>query len=575
MVDKLKRFFSPPIFEAEDKSYRARVLNIILLILIPLSVLAAANSLLIINNQGLFVAVLITGAFFLLARLLLHFRYLILASLLVPAILLVMFTFITYSTHGIHSVELLGFAMVISLAGLLLGRRWPVIFAVASFLALGWVTYAEVNGLIETPFSDLANYGEWLNIAPMLLILGFTSQITISNLTHSLQQARLNEQALSQSNRQLKVIQISLEAQTAGLATVAALGERLNTLLNLEAMLPELADRVKDPLGYSEVQVYLLNQTTQALIPQIETRGQAESIPLSRTESLVAQAARSRQVLTSAPEADTAFGAEIAAPIMLEQQVLGILYGRANSGTLMDQGAINIWRSLTNQLAVAINNAHRFAETERALAEARVLQEQYIQQNWQTRAEREQEYSYQRQGEPELPAPVIAQLKQLAQHQPQATPVSLESSEAGDDFTAVVAPIKLQDQVIGAMEFHELNPTRRWSEQELALIQTVSDQIAQTAENLRLFNETQERASRERLIGQIGDKLRRAPDLETLVKIGIQEVSKALGTKRAYVRLGLDTEAEPPAAEIHPSTNGHTLEAKPVSAPVEERSSQS
>lgn len=544
MLGNLNRFFSPPVFEDEDKTYRARILNIILLIMIPLSVIAAVNTLFFTNDRDLFFGILFASVFLLLAWTLLHFRYLILSSFLLPAALLMMMTFICYITYGIHSVELVGFALTMSLAGLLLGRRWPVIFAVAAFLSLGWVNYAEVNGIIVTPFSDLASYGEWLNAGFLLLVLGFVNQFTIGYLTDNLRRARLHEQALSQSNRELEAIQTSLTAQTSDLATVAALGERLNALLDLEVMLPELANRVKEYFGYLEARVYLMDQTAQVLVPQAGTTDQTEPIPLRSVESLIAQAARNRQVLISAKEPAAALKTEIAAPIMVEEQVLGILYGQAGPETGMGESTINIWRSLANQVAVAINNAQRFAETERALAEARALQERYVQQVWQAGGEREQECTYQRRGEPELPAPFRAQLKQLAQHQQQVAPVK---PEEGADYSAVVAPIKLQDQVIGTMEFHELKPDRQWSEQELALVQVIADQVAQTAENLRLFEETQERAKREATIREITDKLRAAPNLDALLETAARELGQQLGVRHTVLELGINSKSFEPA----------------------------
>jgi GAF domain-containing protein len=107
---------------------------------------------------------------------------------------------------------------------------------------------------------------------------------------------------------------------------------------------------------------------------------------------------------------------------------------------------------------------------------------------------------------------------------------------------AVVAPIRLQDQLIGMIQLHELESHRRWNERELALIQAVADQAAQLAENIRLFGETQERASREQLITQITDRLRRAPDIDTLMETAVGELSRVLGPARTFVRFGSEAD---------------------------------
>lgn len=87
------------------------------------------------------------------------------------------------------------------------------------------------------------------------------------------------------------------------------------------------------------------------------------------------------------------------------------------------------------------------------------------------------------------------------------------------------------------MEFYELNQSRRWSEQELSLVQVIADQVAQTAENLRLFDETRERANYERMIGEITQKIRQAPNLEALTKVASEALSQVLGVSGGTVSL--------------------------------------
>ena len=62
--------------------------------------------------------------------------------------------------------------------------------------------------------------------------------------------------------------------------------------------------------------------------------------------------------------------------------------------------------------------------------------------------------------------------------------------------------------------------------------------MGQSAESMRLFEETQERANRERLIGEVSNKMRRAPNMAALMKITVDQLAKVLGTGRTFVRLG-------------------------------------
>jgi hypothetical protein len=71
-------------------------------------------------------------------------------------------------------------------------------------------------------------------------------------------------------------------------------------------------------------------------------------------------------------------------------------------------------------------------------------------------------------------------------------------------------------------------------------------------ESARLYQEAQRRAARERLTREITDKMRRATDVEGIVQTVVDELFGALGTSRAFVRLGVapptrDADREPKA----------------------------
>ncbi|RME50621.1 MAG: GAF domain-containing protein, partial [Caldilineae bacterium] len=114
---------------------------------------------------------------------------------------------------------------------------------------------------------------------------------------------------------------------------------------------------------------------------------------------------------------------------------------------------------------------------------------------------------------------------------------------------ALVAPIRLGQRPIGTLQLHDVSPDRPLTGDEETIVRAIIEQVAQIAETLRLFEETQERASRERLISDIGDRMRRAPDMESLMQVTLSELNRVLGTARAFIRL------EPPAAQ---GDNGKT-----------------
>jgi GAF domain-containing protein len=111
-------------------------------------------------------------------------------------------------------------------------------------------------------------------------------------------------------------------------------------------------------------------------------------------------------------------------------------------------------------------------------------------------------------------------------------------------------PVTLRGQVIGALGMRRDASTRaEWGEEELALAQSITDQLAETIEGLRLLDETQRRAAREQLTRRVVDQMRRAPDMDSLMQTTLREMRAALGASGGYVQLAYAPESAPHATE--------------------------
>jgi hypothetical protein len=61
--------------------------------------------------------------------------------------------------------------------------------------------------------------------------------------------------------------------------------------------------------------------------------------------------------------------------------------------------------------------------------------------------------------------------------------------------------------------------------------------VALAAENLRLLDETQRRAARERLIGEVTGRVRETLDMNTVLKVAVRELRQSLGLPEVVIRL--------------------------------------
>ena len=364
--------------------------------------------------------------------------------------------------------------------------------------------------------------------------------------------------AFNSMTTQLKELIGSLEqrvaARTQRLEIVANLSERLSAILKVEELLLELVHQVKDSFGYYHAHVYLLDDQRQNLVlaagvgeAGAKMKADGHHISIS-ANSLVARAARSGEIVSiddvhQAPDwlpnpllPNTR--SEMAVPIILEEQPVGVLDVQQDQVAGLDEGDANLLRSLANQVAVAIRNARLFAQAESALAEARAVQERYLEQTWNKAriVERSGQYLY---VQPNVVPPDQGQLTRFRQQEDvQDHPILFGGNGDNSSNQVLVAPVTLRDKMIGALQLPASRNGQAWTEDDLLVIQAVVDQLAQTAETLHLFEETHNRANRERVIREIVDKMQAATSLEKLIKIAAEELGERLSAGHVVVDLG-------------------------------------
>jgi len=169
-------------------------------------------------------------------------------------------------------------------------------------------------------------------------------------------------------------------------------------------------------------------------------------------------------------------------------------------------------------------------ERERLLVEVEAAYKQYVRQEW------EQYLGEQHQGQWQV------EYLQPRLSEGLAKPGSDGQGENGAHKTPTLdMPISLRGQDIGSFVLQDVDPTRKWTAEELALVETVTQQLALTVENLRLFDDTRQRATREQVTREIADQMRASSDIDTIIQAGVQGIAKVLGGSHTIVELNVES----------------------------------
>jgi hypothetical protein len=98
-------------------------------------------------------------------------------------------------------------------------------------------------------------------------------------------------------------------------------------------------------------------------------------------------------------------------------------------------------------------------------------------------------------------------------------------------------PMLFGGQVIGLIIVQDVKKENRFTLQDERMLRLLATQVAVVVRNARLLEGTRLQARQERLANEISDRIRRQVDVESILKTTTDEISRALGARRATMRI--------------------------------------
>ncbi len=168
--------------------------------------------------------------------------------------------------------------------------------------------------------------------------------------------------------------------RTAALATSTEVSRRLSTILDQKELVSAVVNEVKNAFDYYHVHIYLYDEKQENLVMAGGT-GEAGQTMLNRQHKmlrgrgLVGRAAETNQVvLVADTRADPGWlpnpllpdtRSEVAVPIAVGEQVLGVLDVQHNVAGGLSQQDSDLLLSIANQVAIAVQNTRLFSLAQR------------------------------------------------------------------------------------------------------------------------------------------------------------------------------------------------------------------
>jgi len=343
----------------------------------------------------------------------------------------------------------------------------------------------------------------------------------------------------------------SLENRASQLQAVSGVARAIASLQETSVLLPEITRLISTQFGFYHVGIFLLDEKTDfAYLNAANSEGgqrmleRQHKLRLDRNSIVGFVTSRGEPRIALDVGADAVFfnnpdlpdtRSEMALPLRLGGRVIGALDVQSTQPHAFTEEDTATLAILADQVAIAIENARLFSEAREALKESEKTISSYIRQEWSGFRQQLRISGYLYDGKRTVPLD-DKEKREKVRALPQTGRLTLEK-----DSKELVVPIRLRGQTIGFLDVKSKSGIRKWTKDDLTLLEAAAERAALALENARLVDSAQRRATRERTIGEISTKIGAFSDMEAIMQAAVEELGRRIGGA-AEVTLELESD---------------------------------
>ena len=406
-----------------------------------------------------------------------------------------------------------------------------ILFVIVTF-GIGWVFMARIT----RPLQDLVAGATAIGAGDLQYTIKVESQDEIGVLARTFNQMTVQLRDLIGSLEQRVADRTAdLAHRSIYLETAAQVARDAAAIRDVDQLLDQTVRLISERFGFYHAGIFLVDETGEYAVLQAASSAGGRRM-LAREHKLkvgevgivgyAAGAGEPRIALDVGQDAiffdnpdlpDTR--SEMALPLKSQEGVIGVLDVQSMEPEAFTEEDIAVLQTLADQITVAISNARLFRRVQESLETERRLSGELSVQAWRALL----------QAHPGLEVRRNRQGLYLRREGKAA-----ESMEEG----GLVLPIKVRGHTIGVLDARRPAGGAPWTEESQELLEMFTEQLGAALESARLFQDTQRRATREQLVGEVTARMRETLDMDTVLQTAIREIGQSLGKVEVEVRMG-------------------------------------
>jgi GAF domain-containing protein/HAMP domain-containing protein len=401
-----------------------------------------------------------------------------------------------------------------------------------------------VSALIATRFIA-APIGELTTVASEVASGNFnvTAQVRASDEIGVLATA-FNDMT-GQIRQSVSDLEDRVATRTRLLTASAEVSRAASSILNPEQLIAQVVQLITDEFGYYYSAIFLTD-ASGGWAELRDATGEAGAELLARNhrleiggQSMVGSAIERREARIALDVGDEpvrfnnplllATRSEMALPLIVGERVLGALDVQSTEPAAFGNREIETLQNMVSQVAIALENARLFQESQRSLDEISRLNNALVDEGWRDLDPGQvQALSYRNHEISVAEKPPLPDMEHAVRSR-QAV------QRTFDDHTSLTVPLVLRQQVIGVLNLKSRNAS--WDAGDFQLIEQIGAQTALALENARLLDESRQNAQREQVLGEMTGHFHETLDLQSILQTAAREMRELLNLEEVEIEL--------------------------------------
>jgi GAF domain-containing protein len=569
MKKRLETIFAPQELRDRDAVALYQILNSVVLVGLAATLVALIAGLAFHYTAHVITATAILAVLMLTSYIFLRYRILLPAQVLLPLSLYAASTYFVMIGIGLHDVVILAFAAIVIITSLLLGNRASIVMAGLIIVTAFTVWWLDTSGIAPTEAGSLNAPDDPFLFA--ILIAGITAaqSALINRLSQSAQQARDNEQSQIAINKELLELKETLGQRVtertaeleqvnrlsahraASFEAVARVSRTITSAQGLQVLLPHIAEVISAEFGFYHTGIFLNDEAAQyAVLVAGNSAGGKRMLERGHKLKIGEQGIVGAVTGSGAPRISLDVGkdaiyfdnpdmpatrSEMALPLKVAGKTIGALDIQSTEPSAFSNEDIASLSILADQVSIAIENARLYESTRKSLEQAEAAYRRFVKGEWQRLIQEEDVVGYRYVSGITTPLSRPIDIGEGSRVFEDGKIYHQDGSQ-NQDAAELTVPVKLRGEVIGVLNI-SIPGRDQWLDDEIDIAEAVSERLALSVENARLFQTANTRAERERIISDISSKLSGTIHMQNLLQIAAQEIGQALNGSEVLIQI--------------------------------------